>query len=65
MSARIIPGQMRPLSPNRKPAGYSAGEIARYDVDDRTAVMLMAIVADEMQAPINELRFISIKEVKE
>jgi len=27
--------------------------------------MLMAIVADKMGKPLNELRFISIKEVKE
>ncbi|MCR4770777.1 MAG: hypothetical protein K5855_00560 [Oscillospiraceae bacterium] len=64
MSARIIPGEIRPHSPGRKPAEYSAGEVARFDVDDRTAVMLMAIVADETQIPVNELRFISIKEVK-
>ena len=27
--------------------------------------MLMAIVADEMHAPLNELRFLSIREIKE
>ena len=27
--------------------------------------MLMAIVADELQAPLNELRFLSIREIKE
>ena len=27
--------------------------------------MLMAIVADELKTPINELRFISIREIKE
>ena len=35
------------------------------NVDDRTAAMVMAIVADEMQTPLNELKFISIKEVTE
>ena len=30
----------------------------------KTAAMLMAIVADKMGKPLNELRFISIKEVK-
>ena len=34
-----------------------------YNVDDRTAAMLMAIVADETGIPLNELRFISIKEL--
>ena len=30
----------------------------------KTAAMVMAIVADKLGKPINELRFISIKEVK-
>ena len=42
----------------------SAGEIKLYNVEPRTAAMLMAIVADKMGKPINELRFISIKEVE-
>ena len=47
------------------PAPGSAGEVKLYDTPPRIAAMLMAIVADEMKAPINELRFISIKEVRE
>ena len=43
----------------------SAGELKLYDTDPRTAAMLMAIVADELQAPLSELRFLSIREVKE
>jgi len=43
----------------------SSGDIKLYNVDDRTAAMVMAIVADELQTPLNELRFISIKEVSE
>lgn len=54
-----------PLPPQPVPAPGSAGELKLYDTDPRTAAMLMAIVADELQVPINELRFISIKEVKE
>ena len=42
----------------------SAGEIKLYDTDPRDAAMIMAIVADKMGKPINELRFKSIKEVK-
>ena len=42
----------------------SAGAVKLYDVPDRTAAMLMAIVADNMGRPVNELRFKSIKEVK-
>ena len=42
----------------------SAGQLKLHDVEPKTAAMLMAIVADQMGKPINELRFISIKEVK-
>ena len=47
-----------------KPAPGSAGEVKRFDVPDREAAMIMAIVADQMGKPLNELRFLSIKEVK-
>ena len=53
-----------PETPN-VPAPGSAGEIKLYDTDPRTAALIMAIIADELQTPINELRFISIREVKE
>ena len=43
----------------------SAGEIKLHDVPDKTAAMLMAIVADRLGTPLNELRFISIREIKE
>ena len=43
----------------------SSGSVKLYNVDERTAAMVMAIVADEMQTPLNELKFISIKEVTE
>ena len=42
----------------------SAGEVKLFDVGDREAAMLMAIVADKLGKPLNELRFKSIKEVK-
>ncbi len=42
----------------------SAGILKLHDVEPKTAAMLMAIVADKMGKPLNELRFISIKEVK-
>ena len=42
----------------------SAGQLKLHDVSPKTAAMLMAIVADKMGKPLNELRFISIKEVK-
>ena len=43
----------------------SAGQLKLYNVEPKTAAMVMAIVADKMGKPINELRFISIKEVTE
>lgn len=43
----------------------TAGELKLYDTDPRDAAMVMAIVADSLGKPLNELRFISIREVKE
>ena len=54
-----------PAAPAESPAAPgSAGQLKLYDVSPKTAAMLMAIVADKMGKPLNELRFISIKEVK-
>lgn len=50
--------------PEKPLAKGSAGRIKLYDVPDKEAAMIMAIVADTMKKPINELHFISIKEVK-
>lgn len=47
-----------------KLAPGSAGHVKLFDVPDKEAAMIMAIVADKMQKPLNELHFISIKEVK-
>jgi hypothetical protein len=46
----------------RERAKGSCGNINITNVPPKTAAMLMAIVADEMKAPLNELRFISIKQ---
>ena len=50
---------------SKKLAPGSAGEVRIYDTDPRDAAMIMAIVADKLGKPLNELRFVSIKEVKE
>ena len=50
--------------PEKPVAPGSAGEVKRFDVPDKEAAMIMAIVADQMGKPLNELRFKSIKEVK-
>ena len=53
-----------PAAPAAKPAPGTAGELKLYDTDPKTAAMVMAIVANKLQKPLNELRFKSIKEVK-
>ena len=42
----------------------TAGDIKLYDTDPRDAAMAMAIVANTLDKPLNQLRFISIREVK-
>lgn len=60
------PAQEAPAAPAAPAptAPGTAGGVKLYDVPPKTAAMLMAIVADKMGKPLNELRFISIKEVK-
>ena len=52
-------------APAVKPAEApgSAGQIKLHNVPDKTAAMLMAIVADKTGKPLNQLRFISIREI--
>ena len=57
-AAEAAPEAPKPTAPG------TAGQLKLHDVEPKTAAMLMAIVADKMGKPINELRFISIKEVK-
>ena len=59
-SAPAAPAQEAP----KPTAPGSAGMLKLHDVEPKTAAMLMAIVADKLGKPLNELRFISIKEVK-
>ena len=46
-------------------AAGTAGELKLYDTDPKDAAMIMAIVADATGKPLNELRFLSIREIKE
>ena len=50
-----------PAAPAAAPG--TAGELKLYDTDPRDAAMVMAIVADKLGKPLNELRFKSIREV--
>ena len=64
--APAAPAPAAPAAPAVKAfAPGSAGEVKLHDVPDRTAAMLMAIVADKLGKPLNELRFISIREIKD
>ena len=53
-----------PATPEAPTAPGVAGQLKLHDVEPKTAAMIMAIVADKLGKPLNELRFISIKEVK-
>ena len=65
-AAAPAPAPAAPAAPAVKAfAPGSAGEVKLHDVPDRTAAMLMAIVADKLGKPLNELRFISIREIKD
>lgn len=54
-----------PPAPKAAPALATgvAGECKLYNVGDREAAMLMAIVANKLGKPLNTLRFKSMKEV--
>ncbi len=54
--------QAAPVSGDAAPG--SAGKLKLHNVPPKTAAMLMAIVANKMGKPLNELRFTSIKEVE-
>ena len=65
---KAVPAAAAPMAaaPAAEPvyAPGTAGELKLYDTDERDAAMLMAIIADELGAPLNELRFKSIRELK-
>ena len=53
-----------PAAAKEELAPGSAGGVKIYDVSERDAAIIMAIVADKLGKPLNEIRFKSIKEVK-
>ena len=64
-AASVTAPAEEPAAPVEAPvAPGTAGQLKLHDVEPKTAAMLMAIVADKLGKPLNELRFISIKEVK-
>ncbi len=67
-SKKAAPVEEAPVEAAPAPAAPTApgaaGELKLHNVPPKTAAMLMAIVAEKMNKPINELRFLSIKEVQ-
>ena len=63
-TAASAPVTVTPVAAAPAQAPGTAGQLKLHDVPPKTAAMLMAIVANQMGKPLNELRFISIKEVK-
>ena len=60
-----VPAAPAAPAPEAPAAPGSAGELKLYDTDPRDAALVMAIVADTLGKPLNELRFISIREIKD
>ncbi len=52
--------QTETVSEAKATAPGSCGELVLKNVSDKEAAMIMAIVADKMETPLNELRFKSI-----
>ena len=69
MAVIMIVGKImvaKKTAPAAAPAALAtgtAGECKLYNVGDREAAMLMAIVANKLGKPLNTLRFKSMKEV--
>ena len=49
----------------KEEAKGTAGTILLHDVPEREAAMVMAVVAHQLGKPLNQLRFKSIREVKD
>lgn len=63
--AAVASGAAAPALSSAPPAKGSCGEMSMFNVPDKTAALVMAVIADELDTPLNELRFISIREVEE
>lgn len=60
-NAEVVQATNQPADTPLAPG--SAGQIKLNNVSPKTAAMVMAIVADKIGKPLNELRFISVKEI--
>jgi len=57
-AAPAVPAGMVVLEENT-----SVGELKLKNCDDKSAAMIMAIIADELKTPLNQLRFKSISRI--
>ena len=64
-AAEPVSVEAAPVKRDAPKAKGTAGELKLYDTDPKDAAMIMAIVADATGKPLNELRFLSIREIKE
>lgn len=67
--AKLIPSSETKVETAKAPSSTalapgSAGDFKLNGVEPKDAAMCMAIIADQLKKPLNELRFISIKEVE-
>lgn len=64
-SRTYSPAPVIPVTPAATPAAPgTSGEPKLYDTPPETAAMIMAIIANKLGKPLNELQFESIREVK-
>ena len=62
-AAAPAPADSAPRSAPQRAANAAVGEVELYGTNPRDAAVVMAIVADRLGKPLQELRFKSIKEV--
>ena len=63
--AEAKPAEQSAPEVKKEEAKGTAGTILLHDVPEREAAMVMAVVAHRLGKPLNQLRFKSIREVKE
>ena len=63
--AEAKPAEQPAPEVKKEEAKGTAGTILLHDVPEREAAMVMAVVAHRLGKPLNQLRFKSIREVKE
>ena len=63
--AQAAPPPPAAPAPKAQEAKGTGGTVLLHDVPEREAAMVMAVVAHRLGTPLNQLRFKSIREVKE